>query len=96
MANALQVTAALADRHCACEPYADVFTFGRWRAQGRTVRRGEHGIRLTVYIAARRHDAIDDASGTEAGQAQPDAIRRYPRVSFVFCRCQTDALEARP
>lgn len=41
VANAVTVTAALRDRGCSCEPYADVFTFNRWRAQGRTVRKGE-------------------------------------------------------
>lgn len=91
VANAVAVKTALAERGCACEPYADVFTFNRWRAQGRFVRKGEHGIRLTVYVAARRHDAVEDENGLEVGTAAPDRVHSYPRTSFVFCRCQTDA-----
>ena len=37
---------------CGCEPYADVFTFNRWKAQGYFVRRGEHGVRLPIVPSA--------------------------------------------
>jgi len=92
VANAIAVKAALSDRACTCEPYADVFTFNRWIAQGRAVRKGEHGIRLTVYVAARRHDAVDDAQGVETSAPGP---RTYPRTSFVFCRCQTEEVHGK-
>ncbi|HEV8670989.1 MAG TPA: ArdC family protein [Candidatus Limnocylindria bacterium] len=89
IANAIAVKTALAERGCACEPYEDVFTFNRWRAQGRIVRRGEHGIRLTVYITAMR--AGEDADGVVD---EPRAYR-MPKTSHVFCRCQTDELAPR-
>lgn len=42
-ANATVVDAALT---CACQPYLDVLTYDRWRALGRQVRHGQHGIRI--------------------------------------------------
>ena len=83
VANAIAVKAGLAE--CDCEPYADVFTFARWRAQGRVVRKGEHGIRLPVIVRGEKRDA-------ETGEVHGFSMRR---ASFVFCRCQTDALMAR-
>lgn len=93
VANAIAVKTALSDRGCSCEPYADVFTFNRWRAQGRSVRRGEHGIRLTVYVTssplAERIPAEESGPGELTGR-----VRSYPRTSFVFCRCQTEERDA--
>ena len=45
-ANFLLLSAAAAARGCACAPYQDWYTFRRWRAQARHVRKGEHGIAL--------------------------------------------------
>ena len=33
---------------CGCEPYRDVFTYRRWKAQGFRVERGEKAIRLPL------------------------------------------------
>lgn len=79
-----QALAELARPGCTCEPYLDVFTFNRWRAQGRTVRRGEHGIKLPVIVSGQKTD--DRTGETETF--------RMRRTSAVFCRCQTDALGA--
>lgn len=64
VANAIAVRAGLADRGCSCEPYADVFTFNRWRAQGRTVLKGEHGIKIPVIV---RGQTTDKETGEEHG-----------------------------
>ena len=84
VANAVAVKTALAERGCPCEPYADVFTFRRWIAQGRAVRKGEHGIRLPIVVERVNEDK-------ETGEQH---TLRLLRSSFVFCRCQTD--EAAP
>ncbi len=80
-----QALAELARPGCHCEPYADVFTFRRWRAQGRTVHKGEHGIALPVVIEKTY------AGTDELGDETPRTSRILQR-SYVFCRCQTDAL----
>lgn len=84
--NALTVKVALEERGCSCEPYADVFTFNRWRAQGRTVRKGEHGIKLPIIVRGEKVDA-------DTGERSGFSMRR---ASFVFCRCQTDKLGYAP
>jgi len=65
VANAVAVRQALGERGCSCEPYEDVFTFNRWRAQGRIVRRGQHGIALRVYVTATARG--EDADGGSFG-----------------------------
>lgn len=66
---------------CACEPYADVFTYGRWRALGHQVRRGEHGIRLPVIVE------------TEDKNDEGEVVaRKLLHSSAVFCRCQVDQM----
>ena len=82
VANAAAVVHGLAARGCHCEPYADVFTFARWRAQGRTVRKGQHGIRLPVIVHG-------ESTDKDTGETRTYSLRR---ASFVFCRCQTDTL----
>ena len=32
------------------KPRENVFTFNAWRALGRTVKRGEHGVKITTWI----------------------------------------------
>ena len=72
--NATLVKASLT---CDCDPYADVFTFKRWKAQGRVVMRGQHGIRIGVVLDKDRDDTDRPM---------------FARAS-VFCRCQTAPLE---
>ena len=69
-------------RGCDCEPYEDVFTFGRWIAQGRVVQKGEKGIQLPVVIHGTKE--------TKAGGVEEITLLRR---SYVFCRCQTTELE---
>ena len=88
VSSIVRVSQALAERArpgCTCEPYADVYTFARWRAQGRTVRKGEHGIALPVVIE--RTYVGNDETGEET-----ERTGRMLRRSYVFCRCQTDTL----
>ena len=75
--NAARVTEA---RPCGCQPYRDVFTYRRWKAQGFQVRRGEKAIRLPVIVHATQTDE-------KTGEEQTVSMRR---PSFVFCRCQVD------
>ncbi len=74
-ANAIAITEALS---CDCEPYQDVFTYRRWKAQGFQVQKGERAIRLPlIYKRTER----DPRTGEEK------TTRRRGR-SALFCRCQ--------
>lgn len=73
--NAALVAASLS---CGCEPYEDVFTFARWKAQGYHVRRGEHGIRLAAMKTISRENP-------ETGEMEK---RKMFGKTVVFCRCQ--------
>lgn len=75
VANAVAVKQALA---CGCEPYRDVFTYQRWKAQGFQVQRGERALRLPLVYAREVVDPETDATHNE---------RRLGR-SAVFCRHQ--------
>ena len=65
-------------RGCGCEPYRDVFTYNRWKAQGFQVQKGEKSIRLP-------HVRIVTVKDQQTGE---EVQRRSLRSSAVFCRCQ--------
>jgi len=75
VANAVTVKQALP---CGCEPYRDVFTYRRWKAQGFQVQRGERAIRLPLVYSC-------EATEAETGEIRSE--RRLGR-SAVFCRHQ--------
>lgn len=59
-------------------PRENVFSFHAWRAVGRTVRRGEHGVKLCTWI--------------DAKQADTGESRKLARSVTVFHISQTDAI----
>ena len=79
VANAVAVEQAL---DCGCEPYRDVFTYRRWKAQGFQVQRGEMSIRLPLIYARTEKDP-------ETGEER--TTRRRGR-SAVFCRHQVQPI----
>ena len=81
VANAVTVKQALP---CGCEPYRDVFTYVRWKAQGFQVQRGEQAIRLPLVYGRTESDP-------ETGEER--TVKRLGR-SAVFCRCQVKPAEA--
>ena len=78
--NAAEITSALALRGCSCQPYKDVFTFNRWKALGRHVKKGEHGIRLSVMTETEQEDR-------ETGEVK---TRKVMHRAYVFCACQVE------
>mgnify|MGYP001559621245 CR=1 FL=1 len=67
-------------------PRENVFTFNAWRALGRTVRKGEHGVQVLTWIPTQeKKDA--------AGEVTHKAGRR-PKNAYVFHLSQTEALNA--
>lgn len=67
-------------------PRENVFTFEAWKALGRHVRRGEHGVHVQTWvpIAAK----VDEQTGEEIRHAG-----RRPKTAVVFHVSQTDANE---
>ena len=68
-------------------PRENVFTYQAWRALGRQVRKGEHGVKVVTFI--QRDKKTED---TETGEVK---LQTYsmPRTVSVFHISQTDARE---
>ncbi len=64
-------------------PRENVFTYDAWRALGRQVRRGEHGVRVMTFIVFEREN-----EGT--GEKEP---HRRPWSTTVFHVSQTDPIQ---
>ena len=64
------------------KPRENVFTFEAWKALGRHVRRGEHGVRVQTWIA------IQPKVDEQTGETRPGG--RRPKTAVVFHVSQTD------
>lgn len=69
------------------EPRSNVFTYHAWRALGRQVRKGEHGVRVCTYVPMTK--AVDNGDGTKG----TEHFKR-PRMTTVFHVSQTDPVQA--
>jgi antirestriction protein ArdC len=67
------------------KPRENVFTFEAWKALGRVVRRGEHGVRIVTFIECRRENKLT---------GEKEAFRR-PWRTTVFHISQTEPLAGR-
>jgi integrase len=65
------------------KPRENVFTYNAWRALGRQVRKGEHGVRVLTFIDCQKRDE-------ETGQLK-ERFRR-PFSTTVFHVSQTDEI----
>lgn len=61
-------------------PRVNVLTFHAWKALGRSVRKGEHGVRVATWVPMTKKN--------DEGVAEP--IGRKPRMTVVFHVTQTD------
>lgn len=64
-------------------PQENVFTFDAWKALGRYVRKGEHGVKVVTFIECSKENK-------ETGQKE--SFRR-PWTTTVFHVSQTEALD---
>ncbi|MEE9612352.1 MAG: hypothetical protein V3W19_13945 [Desulfatiglandales bacterium] len=82
--NYLMVKALLASKSdpCQCEPYKDVFTYGRWKAQGYQVQRGSKAIKAP--LVKRGTKEVEHPTTGEKDIKH----WRVMTVSYLFCRCQ--------
>ncbi len=66
-------------------PRENVFTYRAWRAKGRQVRRGEHGVKVETY-----RDCAKTETDPQTGRETTKHYRR-PWRATVFHVTQTDA-----
>jgi hypothetical protein len=69
-------------------PRENVFTYHAWRALGRQVRKGEHGVRVTTFVPMTQRDK-DQPIDSASGEARKFTTMR-PATAVVFHVCQTD------
>ena len=60
-------------------PRVNVFTYNAWKAKGRQVSKGEHGVKVVTWIKG-----TDKESGKE---------KTYPKRTTVFHISQTDPIQ---
>lgn len=65
------------------KPRENVFTYEAWRALGRYVRRGEHGVKVLTWIP------VDEQVDAQTGEVVRKAGRR-PWSAVVFHVSQTE------
>lgn len=73
-------------------PRVNVFTFSAWKAKGRKVRKGEHGVKISSWIpTGRTHTEKNQETGEEETVA-----RLRPFTPTVFHISQTEPMEEGP
>ena len=75
-------------------PRENVFTYHAWRALGRQVRRGEHGVKVVTFVTTKGKDDTDAADNNDADGADKPKRRglRRPWTATVFHVSQTDPI----
>ena len=66
-------------------PRENVFTFDAWKALGRVVRRGEHGVKVVTFIERQSKETDPDTGERK--------IIRRPWTTTVFHVSQTEPLK---
>ena len=66
------------------KPRENVFTFDAWKALGRYVRKGEHGVKVVTFIDCKSKE-VDQDTGERK-------IIRRPWTTTVFHISQTEAI----
>ena len=85
MSNYTTIYTGFADKGITdIRPRINVFTFQAWKAKGRQVQKGQHGVKICTYVPM-------TTKQTEASDTQPNTYRR-PRMVTVFHISQTDPI----
>ena len=70
------------------KPRENIFSFQAWKALGRSVKKGEHGVRIATVRKGERTERADDGTETKVGFSSPWHVT-------VFHVSQTDAIGER-
>jgi antirestriction protein ArdC len=79
-------------------PRENVFTYEAWKALGRHVRKGQHGVKVVTFITTESAKSREPQSETLDGmEAQPKSAAKYSRpwTTTVFHVSQTEPDEPR-
>ena len=68
-------------------PRENVLTYWAWRALGRQVRRGEHGVKITTFVSTKAREGTGNPDATGKGRTS------RPWCATVFHVSQTDPIE---
>ena len=80
-------------------PRQNIFTFWAWKALGRKVCKGEHGVRVPTWIESRRQlrsDSNDQQSDTADAASDAHSRSRFSRPVTVFHISQTEPVSGVP
>src|SRR3989442_10288268 len=72
-------------------PRENVFTYHAWRALGRQVRRGEHGVKVVTFVPMTKKTGQVDA---ETGEEKTAQLGKRAWNATVFHVSQTDPIQA--
>ena len=67
------------------KPRVNVFTYNAWKAKGRQVRKGEHGVKVVTWIDCKSKE-IDPDTGERKGY-------KRQKQTTVFHVSQTDSIQ---
>ena len=70
-------------------PRENVFTYHAWRALGRQVRRGEHGVKVTTFVPMDKKTGETDP---ESGEEKRIRLGNRAWTATVFHVSQTDPI----
>jgi antirestriction protein ArdC len=70
------------------KPRENIFTFNAWKALGRSVKKGEHGVKVVTFIDGKGR-VVDEATG------EKQETRAYRRTTTVFHISQTEPINTR-
>ena len=67
------------------QPRENVLTFNAWKARGRSVKKGEHGVKVATFIICAGEAVRDPSTGEERSTTY-----RRPHTTTVFHISQTE------
>ncbi len=70
-------------------PRENVFTFNAWKALGRSVKKGEHGVKVVTWVDVKGKKADDQAAAFENGESNTVGYRMC-KTTTVFHVSQTE------
>jgi hypothetical protein len=77
------------------KPRENVFTFNAWKALGRSVKKGEHGVKVVTFITVAGKVDVDQQTGHVAGEFKTSNTYRRPHTTTVFHISQTELTSER-
>lgn len=67
------------------QPRVNVFTYNAWKALGRQVKRGEHGVKVRTYVPIRKN-----VKDERTGEDERKVVGQRRKVATVFHVTQTE------